>query len=277
MPWISNSSPLTVPPAPQAFFSFASRPGRAFPGLQVSWTWHARPFTRAHLLLADMLPVPKRFRSAQVVRIAVDAARLFAADARQQLTEPLSSPTSGDSARPGGILFLPQCFHVGGQMSWEQECDVYVDVCRQLVDWGHPVVWKEHPKCSRPFLPQILQRVPSVASMQSGLPNEWPVEVHASLLGVDSCLSATSTSLFTLRNGWGLPTYTCVDRVRPFLIGADRDVARLVKRHIPSMERLFSGTVEAHALGDFFSCVTLRSIAGQSWIYWISAARTDCP
>lgn len=137
---------------------------------------------------------------------------------------------------PGGprALVLGQCFSNYGDLPRDVELDCYADMARGLQDRGYEVVWKEHPRTRRPFLPELAEAIPGVRGAPDWGP--WPVELFVERLGLSACASITSTSLFSIPLLFGLPSFSPAARLIPLFRHPNDALARLVARSIPQLE-----------------------------------------
>ena len=99
---------------------------------------------------------------------------------------------------------------------------------------GYEVLWKEHPRTHRPFLPDLIEAGIGV----HGLPDlgPWPIEIFAERLGLAACASLTSTSLYNLPLLFGLPTFSTVGRYLASFRFPNDLMAQLVAKSIPQID-----------------------------------------
>jgi len=99
-------------------------------------------------------------------------------------------------ARPGGarVLFLPQNLSSGGWMDEDVEVSLCARAVGRLVEAGHEVLWKEHPRAVPPLFPKIAAAFPGRVSEVRVEPS-MPVEAIAPDLGVDLCCGIYTMSL----------------------------------------------------------------------------------
>jgi Alpha-2,8-polysialyltransferase (POLYST) len=131
-------------------------------------------------------------------------------------------------------LVLGQCFSNYGGFPREIELDCYADMASRLQDMGYEVIWKEHPRTRRPFLPELVEAVPGVRGAPDWGP--WPVELFVERLGISACASISSTSLFSIPLLFGLPSFSPAARLLPLFRFPDDALARLVIGSIPPIE-----------------------------------------
>jgi hypothetical protein len=136
---------------------------------------------------------------------------------------------------PGGprALVMGQCFSNYGDLARQSELDFYAGMAGRLQDCGYEVIWKEHPRTRRPFLPQLAEAVPGVRGTPDWGP--WPVELFVERLGLSACAGISSTSLFTIPLLFGLPSYSPAGRLQELFRFPDSHLARLVAASIPEL------------------------------------------
>lgn len=207
--------------------------------------WPNRSFDRVFALLGNV-PRPQHGTGTRVH--IVDPSEALAVI--QAVQDELRLAAVADDA-PRRVLVLGQYFHQFGNMTWEDELAIYTDVCKRVAEMGYGVLWKEHPKAPKPFFPFLAAAVPGMESAGIDGHFAWPIEFFADRLGLEACICGTSTCLFTLRQIFGMKTYTYAADLVDRLKGADQDVARLAARHAEPFSRFLEshagGTVEAHA------------------------------
>ncbi len=179
-----------------------------------------------YLLLPELL-------SKQGSRIrAVEDANIKAAFSAADIGGAAATVSAGQR-----VLILGQYCYVWNPFSWEEELAHYLAVCRQLAPLGE-LFWKEHPKNPRPFYDALAVEVPTLQNFETESEAGYPVELTISRGGFTSCVSATSTALFTLPKLTGIRSYTFVDRLIGTLVGADAEVAALIREHISPLQEL---------------------------------------
>jgi Alpha-2,8-polysialyltransferase (POLYST) len=130
------------------------------------------------------------------------------------------------SDQPVAIV-LGQAFARFGLMTEHDEAALYESVCRDLLDSGYEVLWKDHPRLENGFGPGL------VASLRSRGPiaplplaSAWPVEAAVGRIAPAALVSGTSTSLFACSALFDTPSYTFAASLR--LPKIRRDHRRMV-------------------------------------------------
>ncbi len=113
------------------------------------------------------------------------------------------------AAKPRAVL-LGQCFSNYGAISRETELELYVSLARELQEKSYEVLWKEHPRTRRPFLPDLIGVVPGVSTLPDLGP--WPIELFVERLGLSACAGICSTSLFSIPLLYNLPAFSPAKR-----------------------------------------------------------------
>jgi hypothetical protein len=144
-------------------------------------------------------------------------------------------PDAAIDARGGPrALLLGHCFSNYGSLDRGVELDLYIGMAAQLQEMGYEVIWKEHPRTRKPFLPEMVEAVPGVRSAPDWGP--WPVELFVERLGLAACASIASTSLFTIPLLFGLPSFSAAARYAPLLPFPDDALAWLAAGSIQQFE-----------------------------------------
>jgi hypothetical protein len=148
------------------------------------------------------------------------------------------SPLADEVVLDGGsgptAVVLGQCFSNYGDLARDVELDLYIEMARRLQEMGYEVLWKEHPRTRRPFLPDLVEAVAGV----QGLPDlgPWPIEVFAKRLGLAACASLTSTSLFNFPLLFGLSSFSTAGRYLSSFRFPNDLMAQLVAKSIPQID-----------------------------------------
>jgi hypothetical protein len=144
------------------------------------------------------------------------------------------------------VLFLAQGFYKANVMSWDEELAIYETVCSQLVANGITVLFKDHPRAERPFLSFLSEKDPRIGDVPGIGSSSWPIELIAASIMPGACVAGTSTSLFTLRAIFHMPTYTFVHLIAPRLkarrLHSEVANAKLVSRYATSVAELVTGS-----------------------------------
>ncbi|WP_245321923.1 alpha-2,8-polysialyltransferase family protein [Mesorhizobium sp. WSM1497] len=149
------------------------------------------------------------------------------------------------SANPR-ILLLGQALSRNRIMSYAQEAAIYRRIAEQIVERGYDVVWKEHPRISKPFFPELLDAVGNVTAdantriMEANLPHIYPIELVVSRMNIVGCVSGTSAALLYLKWLYGIKTYTFAETLVPLMTGADILMSEMVKAHAEPFSTLQS-------------------------------------
>lgn len=131
-------------------------------------------------------------------------------------------------------------------MSYAQEAAIYRRIAEQIVERGYDVVWKEHPRISKPFFPELLDAVGNVTAdantriMAANLPHIYPIELVVSRMNIVGCVSGTSAALLYLKWLYGIKTYTFAETLVPLMTGADILMSEMVKAHAEPFSTLQS-------------------------------------
>jgi hypothetical protein len=190
---------------------------------------HLARVTASYLWISLMLPPADYQRRLPLVQLQTRFVREMLARVTPLVEDIELEPASGPRA-----LLLGHCFSNFGDLDREVELECYVDMAGQLQRMGYEVIWKEHPRTRRPFLPELTGAVPGVRGAPDWGP--WPVEVLVERLGLSACASITSTSLFTIPLLLGLPSFSAAARLLPLFRFPTDALARLVARSIPRLE-----------------------------------------
>jgi hypothetical protein len=149
---------------------------------------------------------------------------------------PLVDDVRLESGGPRALV-MGQCFsNYEGGVSRDTELNCYTEMAEQLRGCGYEVIWKEHPRTRRPFLPELAAAVPGIRGIPDWGP--WPVELFVERLGITACAGISSTSLFTIPLLFGLPSYSPAGRLQDLFRFPDSHLARLVAGSIPELPDL---------------------------------------
>jgi len=105
------------------------------------------------------------------------------------------------------VILLPQYFSAWGYMSSEAEVGLYEEVVDNLIEAGYSVLWKDHPRETRPLGSIIAHRFTSNFRIAQ-MPKEVPIDVFMAEGGWMACISACSSSLYYARYLHHIPAYT---------------------------------------------------------------------
>ncbi len=110
-------------------------------------------------------------------------------------------------------LVLPQYYHQGNKEKTKNLLSQYSGTIQELIKNGYIVIFKDHPKAKIKYsdiLKTIFNKDDFILFENLGLNNfnMFPVEVIANIFKIDLIFSVYSTSLFTFKYIYNIPTYT---------------------------------------------------------------------
>jgi hypothetical protein len=190
---------------------------------------HLARVSASYLWISLMLPPPAYQRRLPWVQIQPR----FLREAIEQAS-PLADEVVLDGRSGPTAVVLGQCFSNYGDLARDVELDLYIEMAGRLQEMGYEVLWKEHPRTRRPFLPDLIEAGIGV----HGLPDlgPWPIEIFTGRLGLAACASLISTSLFNLPLLFGLPTFSTVGRHLSSFRFPNDVMAQLVAKSIPQID-----------------------------------------
>jgi hypothetical protein len=188
---------------------------------------HLARVSASYLWIGRTVPLPPHQRRLPWVQMETRHVREVID--RAAAAAPAAAP-AGDGPR---ALALGQCFANYGDLDRDEELAGYVEMAERLRGAGYQVLWKEHPRATAPAYPAVAAAVPGVALLPDLGP--WPVELFVERLGVSACASVTSTSLFSIPELFGLPSYSPAARFLPLLRHPNDAMARLVSACVPPL------------------------------------------
>lgn len=197
---------------------------------------HLERVDKAWLSPAEDLAIPPHLANKAVARIAKQT--ILDTLARLPATEVGELPT-----RPP-MLVLGQCFARWGVIAWDAEARFYTQAVERMLRSGYDVLWKEHPRVDRPFLPALQQAFGEERVRLVPIEPSWPVEIFAAQYPLAGCVAVSSSALFYLRDLFGIPTYTMGSNALIRKIGY-RDfkaITRLSMQCIPPLTELPEAT-----------------------------------
>ncbi|MFK7833708.1 MAG: polysialyltransferase family glycosyltransferase [Winogradskyella sp.] len=125
-------------------------------------------------------------------------------------------------------LILGQYFSLFGYINRTQELQHYIKLCKNLESRGYAIIWKEHPKNSKPFYKDLKEEISSIQNLNDYYDDAIPIELIVSNLDVQLYLAATSTSLVILDKVFNYKVCSSAPLLEPYMVGADKFVANLL-------------------------------------------------
>ena len=159
----------------------------------------------AWMLLGDAFPAPATLASVPWHPVA--AGRLRAAIDRCRAIPAVAAFRPAPTERPA-VLMLGQALSRFHAMPRETELAAYRDAVTAIVAHGYDVWWKEHPRATEPFCPEVAAAVPAGRVRELELPFALPIELVADRLRLAACAGGITTALFYLPRLLGIPAYT---------------------------------------------------------------------
>ncbi|WP_421656728.1 alpha-2,8-polysialyltransferase family protein [Leptothermofonsia sp. ETS-13] len=101
----------------------------------------------------------------------------------------------------------------------QHEVAAFATVIQKLTEQGYIIYWKEHPRNRKPLFDDLQGMVSSDNLVYLSGEQKIPIEVLVSENKVDLCCSTLSSSLFYLKQIYGIKTVTCVRPLLPYLKG----------------------------------------------------------
>lgn len=186
--------------------------------------------------IAHEVPVPEPLDNLPLSLISKDV--LFNVLARCHTLPDVVQAGDSDDLPKSCALMLPQTFYKWRIITREQEVDIYKRVISGLLDQGHIVLWKEHPRADMPFYPEMEAAFGKGQVRAVSLPFTLPIEFVAPHLNINAWVAAGSSSLYYLSRLYGLPAYTFADEVIPYLTGNARRLAEITATLVPPVSQI---------------------------------------
>lgn len=164
--------------------------------------------SRLALVLADQIPVPPALQEYPVVPITTASLRIMAE--RYALSLGLERSHT-DTGTPDTVLVLGQNFSDYRLLTREEELGVYSQIVREVIASGKKVLWKDHPRCSQPFFPELESAHTGKVSALS-VTHLTPVEVAVAGEKLSACIAGTSSAIFYLPRLYDVPAYSFAGR-----------------------------------------------------------------
>lgn len=125
-------------------------------------------------------------------------------------------------------LILGQYFSLFGYLDRDEELQHYVKLCENLESKGYEILWKEHPKNTRPFYDDLSKQFGSIRNLNDYYDPSLPVEIIACNLDIDLYVASTSTSLIILNKVFNFNINCSAPVMEKYMVGADKFVANLL-------------------------------------------------
>lgn len=196
-------------------------------------TFPVRKVSRLHLMLNDLFPLPKMYRSLPVHKSDPDIAR----DVIDHLADNLQIERTSET-QPNTVLFLSAPQFTTGMLSWESELKIYVNVVKSMIDKGYQVQWKEHPKSPRPFTEALIDQVPKGRCQSFAGSRFWPIELLIKNNAFAAYAGLMSTALFTLQVLYGGNAYGLRHLFLPYLLEHSIRSTEHASKIVPRVEEL---------------------------------------
>ena len=214
---------------------FATR--RIFRGWNSVSAAYCRRVECMYLYMVRDLPLPEPFRDTPVQCIENDILRDVISISQSR---PDIWPAGGIEGNcQGAYLALGQCYAHYNWVSRERELAVYASVVEKLLDRGHCVVWKDHPRLTNPYFPDLQTLFPHSDRLQRfDLPATIPVELAATQMQLTGCVAGTSSSLFYLKHLYGIKTYSFASLFTESMPYDPTIMIRLVVGSVPDIQEI---------------------------------------
>jgi len=148
--------------------------------------------------LNGFLPHECRYSKLPQIQINLDDAKTIYSTLAQGLSIPYDKNT---------IIFCAQELFNTDIITYENELKMYVDSIKTIISNGFKVAFKEHPRNTRPFFPEICKIINSQLLYE--FPKTiTPIELFIAKQSPKAIVSAFSTSLFLSSHLFNCPAYT---------------------------------------------------------------------
>lgn len=198
--------------------------------------WCRRDISRvraAYYVLSDKLPVSSLF-SSKIRTISTHELRRVIS----QLSKLSSNPNSFLPPRQessDSVWVVGQGFSMSGEMSYDDEINMYVNAIQILTNYGYAIEWIDHPRTARPLAPVLAQCFKGLAILETkGYPLECFVEAHKPRMAV-SCFSS---ALFYFQLLYRIPVGVIKREPFEWKIPVFRRLAHLASMYLPEMSAL---------------------------------------
>lgn len=194
---------------------------------------HLNRVKTGYFFLSKILDLPSYFSKQNIISIAKKEV-LDVLDIINNKTE-LKQNLKIENNDRNSILVLGQCFSNNRHMiSWEEELIIYQKACLRISELGFIPLWKEHPRNNTPFFNLLAEKIPETKELNLNVHYSWPIELFIKQLNLKGCISATSTSLFYIKELFDFPIYTFASDLPDFSAKDFLDMKNLTIGKIPS-------------------------------------------
>lgn len=208
--------------------------------------WPYRKFDESWLLLRRDLDPASRYQAHETRDVT--SATLLDSVRKIRAISKANIPDVSDPRRT--IVMLGCIFYLTRTMSWDDELKVYRTIIDEILSKGYRVLWKEHPRSTRPFGPEIQRQIDSgFECVESN--HLFPVELLFVDAPIAGCVSPHSTSLFTLRMLFGTKTFNTVRQFEQNYFGAVKEAIDLVLLHTNALDALEPASPELLAKDQY--------------------------
>ena len=197
---------------------------------------HLNRLKRVHLSLLKYLPLPEYMNQALIKQITRESI-ITSIKAIHETIQISNIPTLHNPP-DNQVLVLGQCFSKWEVISWNEELEIYKNICLILLNNNLIPLWKEHPRVEQPFYDSLVNELPSVKKLDLNFHYSWPIEIFINQLGIKACVAATSTSLFYLQEIFEIPTYTFANEMPNISNPEFSNMANIVINKIPTINSL---------------------------------------
>lgn len=148
--------------------------------------------------LNNFQPHETRYSNLRCIQINTENTKALYEKMSQNLTVPYDENT---------VLLCAQELYSTGLITYEKELEMYAESIKTLVEKNIKVMFKEHPRCLKPFYNNLKKQVNS-EFVQEFEKTSFPIEVYISKKQPKAIISAFSTSLFLSNYLFNTPAYS---------------------------------------------------------------------
>lgn len=186
---------------------------------------HLRRIKKVYSVLGTQIPIPPTLQKVPIEFVEPDLLRSFFVDLNHRLqceSRLADTPSNSKTA----LLLGSNLSHLQS-FPREREVEVFADTIRRLNEQGYTILWKEHPRNQKPLFEDIQEIVELDNFVYLSNEQKLPIEVIVAESNIDLCGSTLSSSLFYMKQIFGIRTVTCVRPLLDFLKGDFRQLSEL--------------------------------------------------
>ncbi len=195
---------------------------------------HIRRIKTFYSVIGKQLPIPSVLQNTDLKVVDPSLLQTFFSDLYDRLQCQFALEAA--SGKKNALLLGSNLSHLQS-FPRQHEVAAFATVIRKLTDQAYVIYWKEHPRNKKPLFEDLKEMVSSDNLVYLSGEQKIPIEVLVSENKVDLCCSTLSSSLFYLKQIYGIKTVTCVRPLLPYLKGDFLRLSELTLAHIEEADQ----------------------------------------